>query len=60
MLAVLDMIDRENKRIKKEGIKEGIKEGKIEIARKLLKRKMLTKEVEELTGLSKKVLENLK
>lgn len=60
MLAVLDMIDRENKRIKKEGINEGKQEGKIEIARRLLKRKMNIKEIEELTGLSKKIVQNLK
>lgn len=72
VLAVLDMIDRENRRIRREGIKEGIKEGiikgekkgkvegKVEVAKALLKKKMSSKDIEEVTGLSIKVIEELK
>ena len=56
VLAVLDMIDRENRRIRKEGIKEG----KIEVARELLKKKMSFEYIEEVTGLSRSVIEKLK
>lgn len=68
MLAVYDMIDRENERIrlegkregKREGKKEGKKEGKIEVAKKLLNKEMTFKDIQEVTGLSIKVIENLK
>lgn len=64
MLAVYDMIDRENERIrlegKREGKREGKKEGKIEVAKKLLNKEMTFKDIQEVTGLSIKVIENLK
>lgn len=60
MLAVYEMIDRENARIRKEGRKEGKKEGKVEVAKKLLNKKMTFKDIQEVTGLSIKVIENLK
>ena len=43
----------------KEGIKKGEKEKQIEIARKLLKKKMDIKEIAEITGLTEKEIENL-
>lgn len=60
VLAVLDMIDRENRRIRLEGKKEGNREGKIEVARKLLNKKMSFEDIEEVTGLSRNVIERLK
>ncbi len=53
---------------KEEGIKEGIKEGiekgekesKLKIAKKLLERKMSTKEIAEITGLKEEEIEKLK
>ena len=56
MLAVLDMIDRENKRI----MREAKREGKKEVAKKLLDKKMSFKDIEEVTGLSRNVIEKLK
>ncbi len=43
----------------KEGIKKGEKEKQIEIARKLLKKKMDIKEIAEITGLTEREIENL-
>lgn len=64
VLAVLEMIDRENRRIRREGIREGIiegeKKGKVEVAKALLKKKMSSKDIEEVTGLSRNVIEKLK
>ena len=49
---------------KEEGIKEGIekgeKESKLKIAKKLLERKMSTKEIVEITGLKEEEIEKLK
>ena len=75
MLAVVDMIRRENQMYidmgRKEGRKEGKKEGKIEgkiegikeksieIARKLLKMGLTSKQVEEATQLKKEEIEKL-
>ena len=71
MLAVVDMIRRENQMYidigRKEGRKEGkiegkiegIKEKSIEIARKLLKMGLTSKQVEEATQLKKEEIEKL-
>ena len=67
MLAVVDMIRRENqmyidmgrKEGKIEGKIEGIKEKSIEIARKLLKMGLTSKQVEEATQLKKEEIEKL-
>lgn len=60
MLAVLDMIDRENKRIMREVKRETKREAKKEVAKKLLEKKMSFKDIEEVTGLSRNVIEKLK
>ena len=44
---------------KEEGFKEGSKKEKIEIAKKLLKLKMKTEEIQKITELSKEEIENL-
>ncbi len=44
----------------KEGIREGISQSKIEIARNLLKKEIDIDTISEVTGLSKKEIENLK
>ena len=63
MLAVLDMIERENQMYidigRKEGIKEGIKEKSIEIARKLLNKNASKEEISEITELNKKEIDKL-
>ena len=75
MLAVLDMIERENQRYidigrekgikegrkegKKEGKIEGIKEKSIEIAKKLLKMGLTSEQVEEATQLKKEEIEKI-
>ena len=76
MLAIVDMIRKENqmyidmgrKEGKKEGKREGKKVGRIEgkkdtlreIAIKMLKKNLTEKEITEITGISKKELNNLK
>ena len=64
MLAIVDMIKKENQMYIDMGIKEGKKEGKkdtiIEIAIKMLKKNLTEKEITEITGISKKELNNLK
>ena len=68
MLAVLDMIDRENMKIYKkgrtEGKKEGKKEGKIEalidVAKKMINEKLSIEKIIEITGLNKEEIEKLK
>lgn len=68
MLAVLEMIDEENKRIfrngkregKREGKKEGKKEAKLETARKLLVAKIPVKIIMEATELSEEEINKLK
>ena len=71
MLAILDAIDEENKRIlqqgiqkgkregKREGIREGIRKTKINNAQKMKKANLDIKLIMEITGLSKKEIENL-
>ena len=72
MLAIVDMIRKENQMYidmgRKEGKKEGKKVGRIEgkkdtlreIAIKMLKKNLTEKEITEITGISKKELNNLK
>lgn len=72
MLAIVDMIRKENQMYidmgRKEGKREGKKVGRIEgkkdtlreIAIKMLKKNLTEKEITEITGISKKELNNLK
>ena len=68
MLAVLDMIDRENRKYinivrkegKKEGKKEGIKSEKINIAKKLLLKNISINDIMEITGMTEKEIEKLR
>ena len=64
MLAIVDMIRKENQMYIDMGRKEGKKEGKKdtlrEIAIKMLKKNLTEKEITEITGISKKKLNNLK
>ena len=67
MLAVLDMIERENQRNidmgrkegRKEGKIEGIKEKSIEIAKKLLSKNTSKKEISEITGLDETEIDRI-
>ena len=52
---VLEVIRKENERQRSEGRKEGI----LETAKKMLKRNMSIKEIEEITGISKEKLEKM-
>ena len=59
MLAILDAIDEENERILQKGIKEGIRKNKLNNAQKMKKANLDIKLIMEITGLSKKEIENL-
>ena len=63
MLAVLDMIERENQRYidmgRKEGKIEGIKEKSMEIAKKLLNKNTSKKEISEITGLDETEIDRI-
>ena len=59
MLAILDAIDEENERILQQGIREGIRKTKISNAQKMKKANLDIKLIMEITGLSKKEIENL-
>ena len=59
MLAILDAIDEENERILQQGIREGIRKTKIINAQKMKKANLDIKLIMEITGLSKKEIENL-
>ena len=59
MLAILDAIDEENERILQQGIREGIRKTKISNAQKMKKANLDIKLIIEITGLSKKEIENL-
>ncbi len=63
MLAVLDMIERENQKFIDIGRKEGKIEGKIEgfkeIARKLLNKNIPKEEISEITGLNEKEIDKI-
>ena len=56
MLAILEMIDEENKRI----FKKGRKEAKLEDARKMLEKGIDTETIIEITGVSKDKLKEKK
>ena len=56
MLAVLEMIEEENKRL----LRQGRKEGKREIARKMLAKNMPLSLIVEIVGLKEKEIEKLK
>ena len=60
MLAVLDMIEEENKMLLARGRRAGIKEAKKEDARKMLQKKLPIEMIIEITGLTKEQLEKLK
>ena len=53
MLAVVDMIRKENQMYVNIGRKEGRKETYIEIVKKLLNKNISKKEISEITGLNK-------
>ena len=71
MLAVLDMIDRENQMYidigRKEGMREGRKEGKregkkensLEIVRNMIKEKFNEEVIQKITGVNKKEIEKI-
>lgn len=67
MLAVVDMIRKENQMYidigiekgKNEGKIEGIKEKSIEITKKLLNKRTSKKEIAEITGLDEKEIEEI-
>ena len=59
MLAILDTIAEENERILQQGIKEGIRKNKLNNAQKMKKANLDIKLIMEITGLSKKEIENL-
>ncbi len=67
MLAVLEMIDKENRKILNRGIRKGIKEGKEEgikqrnkeIAKILKQKSNSTEFIMEVTGLSKEEIDKL-
>ncbi len=63
MLAVLEMIDRENAMIEARGVRKGTRLGarkkQIEIAKKMLKKNMPINEIAEITGLKEKEINNM-
>lgn len=60
MLAVLEMIEKDDKRIFKEGKKEGKKEEKQEIIKAMINENIPIDVIEKITKLTKKEIENLK
>lgn len=71
MLAVLEMLDKKNARIRnegkiegkiegeKEGKKQGILESKIKIAKNMLKEKFAINMISKITGLKKEEIEKI-
>ena len=59
MLAILDTIAEENERILQQGIKEGIQRTKVNNAKKMKNANLDISLIMEITGLSKKEIENL-
>ncbi len=59
MLAVLDMIDRENRNLIRKGEKRGIKKGKLEDAKNMLKKEIDIGTIIEITGLTKEEITSL-
>lgn len=60
MLAVLEMIDRENARIRKEGRKEGKLESKLQIVKNMLKEQFTLSMISKITGLKISEIEKIK
>ena len=58
-MAVVEMLEKENRRERRKyidiGKREGIKEGIKGVAKKLLNKKMSIEEVEEITGLKRRI-----
>lgn len=52
--------EREKEKEKVEGREEGRREGILETAKRMIKRNMEIKDIQEITGLSKEELENMK
>lgn len=59
MLACVEMIREENKRIRREGIKEGIREGRKTIISNMIEKGMSLKEIQEITKATKKEIEKI-
>ena len=59
MLAVLDMIDRENQMYIDIGRKEGKKENSLEIVRNMIKEKFNEEVIQKITGVNKKEIEKI-
>ncbi len=60
MLACIEMVREENKRIKEEGIMLGRNKEKIEIAIEMKKNNIATELIEKITGLKKEKIEKMK
>lgn len=60
MLAILDMIDEENRRILNKGIRKGIKERNKEILEVMIKNNYTMEQIMQITGFSKEKIEKMK
>lgn len=60
MLAVLEMIEEDNKRILKKGINKGKKLGRIEDAKNMLKENLPINLICKITGMTEKEIEKIK
>lgn len=60
MLAVLEMIEKDNKRILKKGIAQGRKESKIEYIKNMLKENLPINLICKITGMTEKEIEKIK
>ena len=60
MLAVIEMLEEENRRLVKKGERKGIKQRNIEIAKNMLKLELSTEIISQVTGLSVEKIEELK
>ncbi len=56
---ISEVLRKENEKQRREGRKEGIKETIIQITQKMLEKNMNTKDIQEITGVSQKELQNL-
>lgn len=59
MLEVVEIIDRNDRRIRNQGIKDGIKKQKIKIIKKLKEMNYPEEEIENIMELSKEEINNL-
>lgn len=59
MLEVIEIIDRNDRRIRNQGIKDGIKKQKIKIIKKLKEMNYPEEEIENIMELSKEEINNL-